>query len=146
MAAIQLILPDIALMFVQQITAQMRASGLDNTALQDSVEAVPDGDKLHIYLNHYGRYVISGRRKFVKKVPISALLGWIKKNNIQPRNRGGKAISQNSLAWAIQISIYKNGIRGRDFLTPALAGAVDEAAKMIEQYLVQEVDIIVSRA
>ncbi|MBA9076080.1 hypothetical protein [Rufibacter quisquiliarum] len=74
------------------------------------------------YLN-WGRYSVK-EKPSIKKVPISALLKWIKQRRIRGRVRKGKGagrfISDNRLAFMIQNSIYKNGIRGRHFIQPAL--------------------------
>ena len=54
---------------------------------------------------YYGRYVDQGRRAGVKRVPIDALLEWIK---IKRLSAPGK--TPRSLAFAIQTAIYKRGI------------------------------------
>lgn len=52
----------------------------------------------------YFDYVESGRRPKVRKVPINALIEWAKKRNIP---------TDNSTLYAIQQSIYNNGISPR---------------------------------
>lgn len=84
-----------------------------------------DASGLSVFVEDYAKYVISGRRPFARKVPISALIGWIKLKGVgsgrDSRGRfAGRPADINRLAWAIQASIYKNGIKGRDFVTVAI--------------------------
>jgi hypothetical protein len=58
-------------------------------------------------------------------VPISALIAWIKIKGIgsgrDSRGRfAGKPADINRLAWAIQQSIYLNGIKARPFVEAAI--------------------------
>jgi hypothetical protein len=89
---------------------------------------------LELYALEYLAYLDRGRPKFTKRVPLDALLIWIRKKrlglpgrNAQGRYQArrsrstGRRISANQLAFAIQTSIYKRGIRGRNFLKPAFA-------------------------
>jgi hypothetical protein len=91
---------------------------------------------LALYAADYAQYVDSGRKKFAKKVPISALLLFIKQRGIgQARGRNGRygkrTISANQLAFMIQNSIYKKGIAGRHFIQPAF----DLGQNLVDIYL-----------
>jgi len=99
---------------------------------------------LELYALDYLEYLDRGRPRFTKRVPIDALLVWIRKKRIgqpgrsasgrfQPRRSQstGRRISANQLAYAIQTSIYRNGIRGRHFLTPAF----DHGQELLDIYL-----------
>ena len=117
------------------IQAALAEIDLDNTGLQKSIESkVSNGDTVTAYMVDYGRYVISGRRKFARKVPISALLKWIDEKGIKPLV---PTMSINSLAFAIQNAIYKNGIKGRDFLAPAVG---DEFMALAEELIVDALE------
>jgi len=48
-----------------------------------------------------------GRRAFTRKVPISNLIFWMKKEGIS---------TENNLVYAIRESIYQNGIKAKNFL------------------------------
>ena len=123
----------IAELLVDAIRVGMATEGLKDSDLDKSLEtSIRGGDTVVVYMAVYGQWVISGRRKFVRKVPIAALLTWIKKNNIQPIPVNGKTISINSLAFAIQTAIFKNGIRPRDFVGPALT---DEFFSIAEEMI-----------
>jgi hypothetical protein len=132
-------LKDIAAALTLSIQAALAEIDLDDTGLSKSIESkVSNGDTVTAYMVDYGRYVISGRRKFARKVPIAALLVWIEKKGIKSRN---PKMSMNSLAFAIQNAIYKNGIQGRDFITPAVNDDfVALAEQMVLDALVDEVD------
>lgn len=54
---------------------------------------------------YYGRYVDTGRRAGVKRVPLDALIEWIRIKRI---TLNGK--SERQVAFAIQTAIYKKGI------------------------------------
>ena len=124
-------LKDIAAALTLSIQAALAEIDLDDTGLSKSIESkVSNGDTVTTYMVDYGRYVISGRRKFARKVPIAALLVWIEKKGIKSRN---PKMSMNSLAFAIQNAIYKNGIQGRDFITPSVN---DEFLALAEDLIV----------
>lgn len=59
----------------------------------------------------YFENVNLGRRKEKKRVPISAILDWIKVRGLKGRNKKGQFIPKLSFAFAIQTNIYKFGIR-----------------------------------
>lgn len=125
----------IAAALTVSIQAALAEINLDGTGLQKSIESeVSNGDTVTAYMVEYGRYVISGRRKFAKKVPIAALLDWISAKGIKSSNPG---MSVNSLAFAIQNSIYKNGIQGRDFITPAVG---DDFLQVIEKMVLDALE------
>lgn len=135
----------IAAALTASLQAALAEAGLDKSKLQQSIESeVSNGDTVTAYMADYGRYVISGRRKFARKVPISALLAWIQEKGIKPRE---PKMSINSLAWAIQNAIYKNGIIGRDFITPAVGDDfVSMAEEMLLDALTKEYDRAVNSA
>lgn len=73
--------------------------------------------------NDYFRYVDTGRRPLARKVPVEALIPWLRKNNIRPRS----GQTYTSLAYAIQQSIYKLGIKGKLYSQ----AIVDESMEII---------------
>lgn len=92
--------------------ATIAQSGVkENSRLAKSIEFVQSKEGINMVSSYYYPFVSEGRRKNIRKVPINALIEWIKQYNIQPRN--GQTINQ--LAFAIQTSIYKNGIKAKNF-------------------------------
>ncbi|MDF7810761.1 hypothetical protein [Hymenobacter sp. YC55] len=102
---------------------------------------------LQLYAEEYAVYLDAGRKPFTKKVPIAALVQFIKNRNLRLRDRqtgrfsrkrvtlkgkdGAPNVSVNQLAFMIQNAIYKNGIRGRHFIQPAF----DLGQNLVEIYL-----------
>jgi len=120
-------------LFADEIKASMAATGLADSRLQQSVVGGVEGnDTITINMNEYGQWVISGRKPGTKKVPIAALLQWIKDKRIQ------SDLPDIRLAFAIQNSIYLTGIRGRDFLTGTIEGSLETASELIVEELYTE--------
>lgn len=76
----------------------------------------------------YADFVDRGRKAFTKKVPITALISFIKKRNLQQKFRSskGRFKSINQIAFMIQNSIYKIGISGRNFIFAGLEAGEKE--------------------
>jgi len=105
-----------------EIIIEAKAEGLSDAK---EMKVVEDGEgKLKIDGPEKYKWVILGRKKGSGKgsrVPIEALVKWIRKNNITPKD----GISINQLAWAIQTSIYKNGIKNGVKPRPFIERAVN---------------------
>lgn len=86
-------------------------TGIDkNSDLIKSVQLqYSNSDGIIIYANSYAENIQKGRKKFSKKIPINFLIEFIKKNNRSAKN-------VNNIAYAIQNSIYKNGIVGKNII------------------------------
>ncbi|MDO7846477.1 hypothetical protein Q5H92_08920 [Hymenobacter sp. M29] len=102
---------------------------------------------IELYALDYLQWVDSGRRPGGKKVPLSAILKFIKDRGLQYRDKttgrfarsrvrlkgrdGSPAQSVNRLAFMIQNAIYRRGIRAR----PVIGPAFDLGAHLVELYL-----------
>jgi len=73
----------------------------------------------------YFENVNLGRRAERKKVPVNAILDWIKVRGLQGRNKKGQFIPRLSFAFAIQTNIYKFGIRPANIYDKGLDGLLD---------------------
>lgn len=101
--------------------------------LYDSIKVAIENDSIVGAANEafYAKYVDWGRKPGGKKVPIGALISWVQ---IKGLATGDRAIS---LAWAIQNSIWKNGVpTSRDeskkkFVTRTLEGNKEKILKEI---------------
>ncbi len=89
---------------------------------------------------------MNGRKPGARKVPISALIKWIKryrlKLNVQKRDARGRFrkidININSLAFAIQTSIFKKGIKPkRKLFDDFLDGKEDIIAQLIDEAILE---------
>lgn len=120
---------------------RMAAVRLSGSNLERTMDVKVTNDRLELFLADYWRYLEDGRRPLSRKVPIDALLKWVK--------RAGLTLtpgqSNISLAYAVQQSIYKRGLKPRPFfqkavddveslidssITALLSDAFDEAAKL----------------
>ncbi|GAB3293884.1 hypothetical protein [Hymenobacter tenuis] len=122
----------------------MQAKAVQGRNAAGRFEGFTANASLELYALDYLEYLDRGRAKFTKRVPIDALLVWIRKKKLGLPARSstgkfqsrrsqstGRRMSANQLAFAIQTSIYRNGIRGRHFLTPAF----DKGQELLDIYL-----------
>ena len=119
-----------------------RFKGLDkNSTLYKSVQVSYDASALFkISSLDYIQFLDSGRRAGAKKIPVQIILKWIKKKNIRPRNAKGqfKSMTLNQLAYVIQRSIFRIGIRPRNIFKNANE-QIDELYKNNVESGIQEI-------
>lgn len=100
-------------------------------------EGYTASSSLTLYALDYLQWVDSGRKKFAKRVPLSAILKFIKDRNLILRDKqtgrfsrsrvklkgrdGAPGVSVNRLAFMIQNAIYRHGIKARPVILPAFA-------------------------
>jgi hypothetical protein len=102
------------------------ASGKLLDSISYDVEVDTNGDaQLVISYIDYFENVNLGRRPEKKKVPISAILDWIRVRGLQGRNKKGQFIPRLSFAFAIQTNIYKFGIRPANIYDKGLDGLLN---------------------
>jgi len=104
---------------------------LGNTELIESVEWVFKDDQFILIANDYFRWVNSGKRPMARKVPVEVLLKWMRRKGIKP-TRGQ---TYNSMAFALQNSIYKSGIKARNIVDPIINVTLDILAEYIAEDL-----------
>jgi len=112
---------DTMIELAEQLYADTRAllvsKGIKETsAVLKSVEIQADQNAIDFLANDYLEYLSSGRKKGGRRVPIKYLLEFIRKNGIVGRNKKGKIVSANSLAFAMQYNIWRNGIKAKNFM------------------------------
>ena len=106
---IQKVSKDIGDKLLIEFTKELISQGHKGTgALIDSLEykVVIDGDNiiLEIYCEQYGLAIDKGRRKQTRRVPVDALIEWLKVKGI-----GSTDKDIRSIAFAIQETIFKEG-------------------------------------
>ena len=102
------------------------ASGKLRDSIGYEVITGSDGNPtLEISYVNYFENVNLGRRKQKKRVPVKAILDWIKVRGIAAQNDNGIPIPPLSLAFAIQTNIYKFGIRKTNIYDKGLDGLLD---------------------
>lgn len=99
--------------------------------------------QLDLFANDYAQWLDRGRRPGGKKVPISALVKFIKRRQLQQKIKGkrGRFLSVNRLAFMIQASIHRKGIAPRNFLVPAL----QEGERVMQLYIDRDLLDIVAK-
>lgn len=89
-----------------------------------------------MWANHYMIYIDSGRKPNSRFPPPQAIIDWIRKNNIRPRD--GK-MSINQLAFLIGRAIAINGIKGKHFIDDVISESQDIIASRITTQLAEEI-------
>jgi hypothetical protein len=115
-----------------------RYKGISNKiatgSLRDSIQVKAKGkDEITISMNDYGQWVQSGRAPGKGKVPISAIISWIKARKLKGRDKKGRYIKDISFAFGIQTNIKKFGIRKSDWYDVAIEELLEN--KQIEELL-----------
>ena len=114
----------------------MEQQGVDkNSKLSKSVNYAVINDSIQLEVAYYYHYVSSGRKRGIKKVPITALIQYIKDKGISPRS--GQTINQ--LAFAIQNSIYRQGINPKNFEDKVSDNALDVASEGLAEGLAESI-------
>ena len=111
-------------------------AGLEKSIQVKSVSYDITNNKVQINIPEYTKYIESGRKRRAKKVPISVILKQLKRKNVTP---------SNSLAFAIQNSIYKKGIRARPFIDRAVKEAQNAITVDIQDYMDTTIQDIINR-
>jgi hypothetical protein len=132
-------MPDITVEVTKEILNELRVATeaviriyvKGDTELVKSIEWKYKDDLWVLWANDYFKYLNDGRRVGAKKIPVYALIKWIKKKNIQPR----KKMTYNQLAYVISNSIYKVGIQPRKFADPIINISQDILSEYIAETL-----------
>ena len=96
-----------------------------------SAEVVWKNNAFVLLANDYFEYASQGRRPRARKVPIRDLLSWIRQYKIRPR----QGQTKNQLAFAIQTSIYKSGIKKKNYADPVETVLTDMSAEATAEIL-----------
>lgn len=81
------------------------ATGNLANSIEVTIKRFLDGWEIQGFFLHYGKYVDTGRRAGVKRVPLDALIEWMRVKKMDLRGK-----SERSVAFAIQTAIFKKGI------------------------------------
>ena len=107
---------------------------IDQSTLVKESQYEVEGEKgeVNFYSPFYYKQLDEGQKPG-NRVPIAALILWIKKYQIK-----GDGLSTNELAYVIQNSIFKKGVQARNFLKPTYLQAIEIASSLI----VRDLEII----
>ena len=128
-------------------------TGKDTLSNSDIVKnmkvEVNENNELSISLYNYFINIETGRKKGSSYPNFDAILAWMKKKNIKPRNRTNgrfikkKEMTTNELAWLIVRAIKRDGISPRPIFTKAFYLAYDKFDKSFDDLLNQQIDKLI---
>lgn len=98
---------EIAKDMLELFLTALKQFNLGDSNLYDDAKEDVRNNIFSIYYNDYLEYIESGRRPKAKKVPIKDLIAWAKQKGIP---------TDNNTIYAIQQSIYNNGIPSKGVL------------------------------
>lgn len=138
-SSIQL-LEAIAETVIESIQKQMIIIGLKDSNIIKSITYKINSNNYTILFSmpFYYSFIESGRNPLTKKIPVLILIKWMKRKRIAV----GK---ETKIAWAIQQSIYNNGIKARPFLQKALNDAHQEVYEIMSINLSNIIDNIIKQ-
>lgn len=104
---------------VAMVKTKKVSSGKMVRSLRHRISTTIGAIEIDVFAVFYAKWVDSGRRKGVRRVPLRALLKWVRQRGITARD--GR--SDRSLAFAIQQNIFENGIKPANFIDEAQSKA-----------------------
>jgi len=140
----QFIINELATELIKQ---DHKATGKLISSLDYNIEDSLLSTDLVITMQNYGEYVNTGRKRGAAKVPIKALVEWIKQKGIETNNK--KVLG---MAFAIQKTIEKQGIptansrkRGKrtEFVDDTIKRIQAEVERRITEMAFREVNVLV---
>lgn len=128
--------------YVQELKAQLKKmDGVLTGRLLESisyeVKNTSDGYTLQIYMEDYGEFVNSGRRKGAKMPPPAAMMNFVRQANIRPR----PGQSLESVAFAIGRSISLNGIKPKPFIDKGLQVVDKRLQTTLEDAFIETIEL-----
>ena len=117
------------------IAYMAKAGTPSNSDVSKSVQFINTQTGIALEANYYFKYDSAGRRRGVRKVPITALIDFIKSRGIAPRN--GQTITQ--MAFAMQTAIYRNGISPKNYFDKIVNATSDVTEEMVANDLAEDI-------
>jgi len=107
---------------------------LGGSALQKDMEYIYRNDSFVLLAYDYFTYVSTGRKPRARKIPVMDIIKWMKKKGISPK--GG---DYNSAAFAITESIYKTGIKAKNYINPVTEVTSELASEALTEQLATDI-------
>jgi hypothetical protein len=108
---------------------------LQRSDLYKSIEFIYKNDQFVLMANDYFENVAFGRLPRARLVPVEDLIKWMKKKGIAPRNG-----TYNTVAYLIQQSIYRNGIKARPFVNPIIEVSTEIISEDLANILTENIE------
>lgn len=134
-------------LIVELVLQGHNATGTLINSITTSVLSTPNASILFGEFVYYGRFVDTGRRAGARRVPIDALMKWIKQKGFE-----SDAKKIKGMAFAIQKTIFEKGIstaqswKGeatKDFMTKTLKNLEPQITNDIEKAAEQSIELII---
>jgi len=109
---------------------------LSGTDLEKSIEWEYKDNSFILWANSYFEWVDKGRRPGVKRIPVEAIIKWMKKEGIRPY----KSQTYNQAAFHITNAIYKVGIKGRNYKNKI----TEDSLELISELLAVELSVAIA--
>lgn len=123
--------------FVQELIDRgHQASGKLIRSVEVKVDNFVKGLAITGYAEFYGKFVESGRRPGVKRVPLDALIEWLKQKNFSEdanRIRG--------IAFAIQATIFRDGIKQSPWIEETVNKNEREITNILEEAVERKLEL-----
>ena len=119
---------------VNKLKLMMIDHGFPNRKVINKVNGIVSDNKVQLNIPIEMVYWDEGRRPFVKKIPIIVLLNWMNDVNI----KGGI-----SVAYAIQTTIYKNGINPKNTLDKIIDSVFKLVEDDIEKIYIKQINTVI---
>lgn len=132
---------------IELIAQGHKASGQLADSISSKVTTTIGGVLLIGQFQYYGRFVDTGRKAGVRRVPIEALEAWIKQKQFE-----SDAKKVRRMAFAIQRTIFEKGIstpeswKGettKDFMTKTLSASEDKITSDINAAVDAQMEILI---
>lgn len=120
--------------YAMTLQALLEVGISQNSDVVKSVEVKPEDGGIEVRINDYVKYIDSGRRPLAKRVPFKDLLNWVKRKNIRFPGK-----TDREMAYMIQTSIYRKGIRPRKFLDSLQKDIQRVTGQLIETQVLEQI-------
>jgi hypothetical protein len=105
-----------------------------NSDIVKSVTVTPNNNGIEILTENYAIYIDSGRRPLARRVPFNVILAWVKDRGISFTGK-----SDREVAYMIQTSIYRKGIRPRKFISTLQKDIERLTGETIEEAILEDI-------
>ena len=112
---------------------------LSGGGIATKATAAADATGVTLTLPDYADSIDQGRKPGGMKVPLEAIIGWLKRYKITSNKPVRKGASLNSAAYAIQRSIYLHGIKAKPFLEATVQYRDELVDKVVEQVILPQI-------
>jgi hypothetical protein len=106
--------------------------------LSRSIEFDYKDSQFVLLANDYFQAVAYGRKPHARLIPILDLIKWMKRKGIAPRNG-----TYNTVAYLIQQSIFRTGIKARNYINPVVDVTTDiiseDLANTLSEQIAEEI-------